>query len=311
MAAIKPLVSVIMPTFNQARYIGDAINSVMSQTYDNWELIIIDNESVDGTREVINTFQSPKIKHVLFANYGVIAASRNAGIQRARGGIIAFLDSDDLWLPNKLRSAIDQIELGADFVCTNMTIFGEDLLEKQMTGFDPASVTRDSFSFILLIENFVSTSTVVVKLEALSEGFNVNPEFKTAEDFDLWLRIFHSRRIKCSYSREPLTRYRVHAQSSSSSLEHHLRANLAVIKKWFAHEKRTFREQKKRASKIYYYIARKHCQQGNLWCGVGYYARSLWLDPINLKAFAGMCLAFMPGKFSDFILSANSKRLTR
>src|SRR3989304_8476363 len=98
----QPLVSVIMPTYNHARFIGEAIGSVLNQTYPNLELIIIDNYSEDNTEEIVSSYKNQRVKYFKFRNHGVIAASRNYGMRHAQGDYIAFLDSDDLWEPTKI-----------------------------------------------------------------------------------------------------------------------------------------------------------------------------------------------------------------
>ena len=102
-----PLVSIIIPTFNRKNELDFAISSVMSQSYRNWELIIVDNHSTDGTSELIAELDSEKVKHIKINNYGIIAASRNKGIEMAKGDYIAFLDSDDYWNSSKLEKQIN------------------------------------------------------------------------------------------------------------------------------------------------------------------------------------------------------------
>ena len=106
----QPLVSVVMPTYNYAQFIGDAIGSVLDQTYKNIELIIIDNYSDDNTEEIIASFNDTRIKYKKFRNNGIIAASRNIGISESRGKYIAFLDSDDMWKPAKIEKQIKLLE---------------------------------------------------------------------------------------------------------------------------------------------------------------------------------------------------------
>src|SRR5947207_12701130 len=96
-----PLVSVIMPAYNRAYLIDKSIESVLNQTYRRLELIVIDNYSEDDTESVVKSFaeRDPRLKYFKYANHGLVAASRNAGIDAATGQYLAFLDSDDLWLP--------------------------------------------------------------------------------------------------------------------------------------------------------------------------------------------------------------------
>src|SRR5450759_2358523 len=109
-----PLVSVVIPTYNHARFLGRALQSVLDQTYTNWEAIVVDNHSQDHTGEVVEAFADPRITLLKVHNGGVIATSRNMGIRRARGEWIAFLDSDDWWAANKLEGCLDQIHEPVD-----------------------------------------------------------------------------------------------------------------------------------------------------------------------------------------------------
>ena len=105
----KPLVSIVIPTYNHAEFLRLAIQSIIEQTYDNWEIIIINNYSTDTTVELVEKFKEPRIRLINFNNNGVIATSRNIGIKKSRGEWIAFLDSDDIWYPSKLEKCMSII----------------------------------------------------------------------------------------------------------------------------------------------------------------------------------------------------------
>ena len=111
-----PLVSIVIPTYNHAKFISKALKSVIDQTYKNWEAIIIDNESVDETYKLVNDFNDPRIKYFKISNDGVIAKSRNLGIKEAKGDWIAFLDSDDWWTKDKLEVCFRKIGKNTDFI---------------------------------------------------------------------------------------------------------------------------------------------------------------------------------------------------
>ena len=104
------LVSIIMPAYNSARFIGEAINSVLAQTYTNWELLIVDDCSKDSTAEIVAAFSDPRIHYQRNVNNMGAAETRNQALKRAQGRYIAFLDSDDLWEPEKLEKQIAFME---------------------------------------------------------------------------------------------------------------------------------------------------------------------------------------------------------
>src|SRR2546430_979121 len=122
------LVSVIMPAFNAERHIVESIQSVLSQTLPDWELVVVDDGSTDNTAEILRTFVSAdaRIKYVYQPN-GRLGKARNTGFQHSSGGLIAFLDSDDLWLPEKLELQVTALaEHDADIVYTDGFIFRGD-----------------------------------------------------------------------------------------------------------------------------------------------------------------------------------------
>src|SRR5437764_15240818 len=101
-----PKVSVIVPTYNQAGFLREAIRSVMAQTEPDWEMIVVNNQSTDDTAEVVRSFQDPRIRLFDIQNGGVIAKSRNRGLAEARSLFVAFLDSDDTWYAEKLAKCL-------------------------------------------------------------------------------------------------------------------------------------------------------------------------------------------------------------
>ncbi len=106
----SPLISVVIPTFNHADFLKVAISSVEEQTYQNFEIIIVDNHSSDHTNKVVESFNDDRIRLHKINNEGIIAASRNAGVDYAKGDWIAYLDSDDFWYPTRLQCLVDNMD---------------------------------------------------------------------------------------------------------------------------------------------------------------------------------------------------------
>ena len=107
-------VSVVVPTYNRAHLIGETIQSVIDQTYSNWELIIVDDGSEDDTKNIIDKFADKRIHYFAIDHCGIFGKVRNVGMQRANGDLIAFLDSDDLWKPNKLSFQLSLLKQDPD-----------------------------------------------------------------------------------------------------------------------------------------------------------------------------------------------------
>ena len=233
-----PQVSVIMPTFNCKKFITDAINSVLSQTFSDFELIIVDNESTDGTIEIIRSYTDPRIQITQCRNNGVIAKSRNIGLEMSRSGIIAFLDADDFWYPTKLAECIPMIGLNGDVVYHSEYWFDEERNFKEV---EYASGNRTKYMNLLYKGNVISTSSVVAKKSELSKvcGFCEDGSYKTAEDYDLWLRMSKNG-TRFVYLKRILGAYRIHSGNSIKQEEIHERAMIAVLTDHFGVGKMSF-----------------------------------------------------------------------
>ena len=186
-----PLVSIIIPTYNRENEIKIAIESVQNQSYKNWELIIIDNFSDDGTEMAISKINDSKIKFFKNNNYGVIAKSRNLGIKKSNGDIIAFLDSDDWWKSNKLELSVKYILSGSDFVFHRMF-----LCKSRSQKF----FYKKTYSYKLdvpIFENLISkgscipNSSVTLSRKLIDRliKFDESKNLIGAEDFEGWLRL--------------------------------------------------------------------------------------------------------------------------
>ena len=185
-----PLVSVIIPTYNRASVLQRAIRSVLAQTFRDFELIVVDDGSSDSTTDLLESFDG-KLKAVVQKNHGVSAA-RNLGIKRSTGALLAFLDSDDEWLPEKLARQTALFD-GKDphFVCHTNEIWlrnGQELPQKgihlkQGGRFFPRALERC----------LISPSSVMISRTLIDRVGWFDEDLPAAEDYDLWLRItaFH------------------------------------------------------------------------------------------------------------------------
>lgn len=203
-------VSVIVPTYNRAHLVRETIDSILSQTFNDFELIIVDDESTDSTDEVVKSYKDKRIRYFKHQHHGIIAANRNYGIRRAKGKYIAFCDDDDLWFPQKLEKQVQELEKDSQIglVCNNEIGFDDkgdhgELIKTKLTDQD--------FTFESLIAvNRVSTSTVLVRKAVLNDVgmMDESPELVAVEDYELWLRIAKKYRVK--YIDMPLGKYRTH-----------------------------------------------------------------------------------------------------
>ena len=119
---MNPLISIIIPSYNHAHFLTLALQSVISQSYTNWEVIIVDNHSEDDTDQVISNFSNYRISLLKIHNEGVIARSRNKGVLASKGEWIAFLDSDDWWKPEKLSDCLELMDKSCDLIFHDLKI---------------------------------------------------------------------------------------------------------------------------------------------------------------------------------------------
>lgn len=210
----KPLVSVIMPTFNCGQYIIQSIESVIAQTVTDWELLIVDDCSTDNTAEVMKPYleRYPTIHYYILPQNEGPAAARTEAIKRATGKYIAFLDSDDIWKPEKLEKQITFMQkTGAKFSATGyswMDEVGNDL----HTLFIPPKKT--DYKKMIRLSNPIGNLTVMYDQEALGK-FEV-PLIKKRNDFALWLQILKKTKY-CYGMEEVLGIYRMGRMGSVSS----------------------------------------------------------------------------------------------
>ena len=185
--SVKPLFSVVIPTYNHAHLIRRCLDSVLSQSFTDWEAIIINNFSKDNTIEIVDSYNDPRIRLINYTNNGVIAVSRNKGIKEAQGDWICFLDSDDSWYYNKLevcKKFINDFDLIYHSLLTN---YGEEKSNEVML---LRSLDHDVFRDLMLNGNPIPNSSVCIRKELLLDlgGLSEDRSLIAVEDFDLWIR---------------------------------------------------------------------------------------------------------------------------
>jgi glycosyltransferase involved in cell wall biosynthesis len=206
----KPLVSVIIPTYNRQRLVQETIDSVFSQTFTNWELIVVDDGSTDDTRQALTRRYGNRIRYEYQDNRGESSA-RNRGISLSQGGYVAFLDSDDLWLPTKLERQVALMEAMPDvgLVSTQAWSINYEGLRLQRPPQGHGRVENTIRWEELVLGNAVAGggSTAMVRREFLVNANGFDAEIRFGEEWDLWLRIAPSTRLY--QIPEPLCCYRI------------------------------------------------------------------------------------------------------
>lgn len=210
---MEPLVSIIMPCYNAERYVAQSIESVLAQTYQNWELLITDDGSTDKSVEIVSKYctKDDRISILVPDEHQGIARARNMSISRAKGRFVAFLDNDDLWMPEKLEKQIRfMLENKIGFSYTSYEIIDKE-------GFTKNKIikTQGLIDYKKYLKNtIIGCGTVVVDRDIV--GFICMPINDTSDDMALWLNILR-KGFKAYPIEEVLQQYRVTGKSASSN----------------------------------------------------------------------------------------------
>jgi len=185
------LVTVIIPTYNRANDLKRAVDSVLKQTYQCFELLIVDNYSDDGTDDYLQTIQDQRVQVYKIHNEGVISVSRNVGLAKARGVYVAYLDSDDWWKPDKLSKSVEALDAGADFVYHPLHLItkpGQHFYWRMTRAF---KYTLPVYDDLLSRGSGIATSSVVTRKVLLDQvgGMTEDKKLIASEDYDTWLSI--------------------------------------------------------------------------------------------------------------------------
>lgn len=219
----NPFVSVIIPTYNRADLLVQAIQSVLNQTYGHFELLIIDDNSSDNTSEIINTIKDNRVHYFRLSKNQGAPAARNIGLKKAKGELVAFLDSDDQWLSTKLEK---QVELFNKEKNVGLVYTGIKIISNQLERIILPS-KRGEMGNKLLIKNYVgTTSSVLIKKDLLDEVGGFDLTFTSCQDWDLFIRI--SQKMHFNFIEEPLVLYFEHdgeriSTNSKSIIKGHLK----------------------------------------------------------------------------------------
>lgn len=229
----NPTVSVIIPTYNRAHLIGRAIQSVLNQTYQDFELIIVDDGSTDNTEDIIKEFQKKdeRIKRIRHDKNKGGSAARNTGIKAAKGDYIAFLDSDDEWLPQKINKQIVIFKERSSKIGAVYT--GFLYLDKYGNRIKNAYIPRKKGYIYedLLLKNCVGTcSTLLIRKECFKQVGLFDEKLPASQDWDMWIRI--SRYYEYDFLENSFVKYRVHFNQISTNLNSKVRAEMLMQEKY-------------------------------------------------------------------------------
>ena len=216
----EPLVSVVMPAFNSAKWIADAIRSIQSQTYINWELLVVDDGSTDNTVEKIESlFEDERIR-IFSQNNSGPAVARNLGIEEAKGEFLAFLDADDMWFKDKLNLQLEHLlsNPGLGLVHSGYRVFIDDPHSNKSFR-APGWFAEWHESERLLVCDTIGTLTVMTRTELVRQVGGFREGLFGTEDWDLWIRV--SKLAEIFKLKTELACYRIHSSGISQSVPEH------------------------------------------------------------------------------------------
>ena len=304
-----PLVSVIIPTYNHARYLGNAIDSVIAQKYPSIEIIVVDNYSTDETETKVNEYLPGQIKYLKFNNQGVIAASRNYGVKSAKGEMVAFLDSDDEWLEDKLTLQVSHL-LREDVVCvgTNYLTIGDGSFiysqSRMMAGTEYLEYTYED----LIIKNPVINSSMLMRRDLFQRlnGLDESHDLIALEDWELWLRA--SRTGKIRILTKKLVKYRIHDSNRRDKRDVHQRAR----KIFENHQKMGYLNDGlyRRAIGYRLLLQGQACFNVGDYAGILFYLKSLFY-PVGvmarIKALGWIIIYFLPKSLANKLIDYSTR----
>ena len=227
----KPMVSVIIPTYNRGHLISRAIQGVLNQTYQNFEMIIVDDGSTDNTKEIVGRSGDERIQYIRHGKNKGAAITRNTGIQASQGKYICFLDSDDEWFPLKLEKQVNRFEELNESIGV---VYTGCLLKSQNSGkilAEAEPTFRGEVYKDLLKGVFLITSTAMIRRICLQEVGFFDENLPSCEDWDLWIRL--SKQYEFDFVAEPLASYYIHGAQMLTNFNARVQALEEFIAKYY------------------------------------------------------------------------------
>jgi glycosyltransferase involved in cell wall biosynthesis len=284
-----PEVSVVIPAYNAERFIADTLRSVQAQTFRDFEVLVVDDGSRDGTAGIVDAF-GPPVRRLAQPNAGVSRA-RNTGIAAARGRYVAFVDADDLWEPTKLERQLAALgaQPAAGFCYVGVRRIDA---EGRVRAVEPARTFTDLTRDLLLHSSVIpaSCSNLVVRREVLERTRGFDPDFGQCADWDFMIRL--SLLARGAAVGEPLARYRTSAGNMSSDVARLERDTFAVLAKFFASPAGApFASLRRRCySNHWMILAGSYLHAGRLGASLRALGQGLRLHPANVTRPLGLPL---------------------
>ena len=321
------LVSVVIPTYNCSIYIGDTVRSVLSQTYKDLEIIVVDDGSIDNTKQALELFRG-KIVYIYQENKG-LAEARNTGIKASKGEYVAFLDADDLWLEDKIEKQVELFKNSSevDIVFSDFSAFTakkeissswiknyfevfyayeltfEKIFAKKSYG-SPSRYSGDICKTMFL-GNLILPSTVLIKKKCFDNVGYLDTNYRLNADYDLFLRI--SLRHSAGYIDSPLIRYRLWEGnvSKTKSYRFNIFEITEIIQKFIKANHEAISKERycvhKRLSQLFFQNAIASIAENDLGEAREYLNQAIVHNPFCVKLYLFFLLSMMPQRFVSFL----------
>jgi len=292
-------VSVIIATYNYGRYIKTAIDSVLAQTYSDVEIVVVDDGSKDNTRDIVTSY-GDSVKYIYQKNRGP-AAARNTGIFESKGEFIAFLDADDYYAKDNLKIKMSFLENtdGAGWIFSDWQYVDEDkkILDKGSTKFKFAEkkLTGMIFEDLIYHRNYISPCSVVIKRSILKDIGYFDPDVRSQEELDLWLRT--SLKYPVYYIDDVLVYVTVHSNSLSRDFSKWVYGNALIVEKLKYLIPKDFPNRKRVLNRIiadkHTYLGRDFEQKGELKNAMNSYLQSIKQFPFQKRIYWSLIVVFI------------------
>ncbi|HOK35557.1 MAG TPA: glycosyltransferase family 2 protein [Candidatus Pacearchaeota archaeon] len=291
-----PKISVIIPTYNRKDLLPRALQSVLNQTYKDFELIIVDDGSTDNTKEIVEEFQKkdPRIFYLRNEKNNGQAAARNLGIKSAKGEYIAFQDSDDEWLPEKLEKQKKVFERGPEDLGVVYTWFLiQDDEEKKILEIRKNSYKGDVF-LAMLNTPFLGLSTLLIKKEVFQKVGLFDESLRACEDADFFIRA--AKEYKFDFVGEPLVIYNIHKKGQTKDDER-AKGFVRVFEKYQS----IYKSHPKILSNQFNHIGSQFFRTGDKKTAREYFIKSIKAYPKNISSYFYFLISFFGEGFYEKI----------
>ena len=283
----NPIVSVIIPVYNGGEFINKAVESVLKQTYRDFEIIIINDGSTDNTEVIVKQFNDIRIRYICHEKNLGLSKARNTGIRTCRGKYIAFLDADDEYLPEKLALQVkrfENISSEVGVVCAwsfNMDQYGKIFSKRFLP-------KKEGYVFELLLSaNPMSVPTLLIRKECFEKVGLFDSELDGQEDWDMWMRI--TKYYKISLIKMPLAKRRIHPNRMSDQFDRKVMTAQRIIEKHMGELKK----RRRIYSRHYFYIGRRYCFMGKTVIARKFISKAISLYPFYHYYYILFILSFL------------------